>query len=142
MSTPTKKKLNSIGFMGDVSHCFGFVIGKTVAVGDWIGRNAFGHLTSKRREQPETKASATVRADAQDRIPIQEVRTKPLAKETSARRQKAKISPMKQDASEAPEPAIKSVRKKSTVKRKKTKASVKKTTRKKVPLEVSTQPGT
>ena len=141
MSTP-KKDLKSTGFMGDVSHSFGFVIGKTVAVGDWIGRSTFGHLKRKPREQAETKAPSTIQEDAQDRITILEERMKHLAEQTSARLQEAQISVRSKNPSETPKPAIVSVPNKSVAKRRKTKAPVMKTAKRKVPVAASAQPST
>jgi len=141
MSTP-KKELKSTGFMGDVSHGFGFVIGKTVAVGDWIGRSTLGHLKRKPREQAQTPAPSTVREDAQDRITILEERMKHLAEQTSARLQEAQISVRSQNPSETPKPAIVSVPKKSAAMRRKTKAPVKKTAKRKVPVAARSQPST
>ncbi|NQV33023.1 MAG: hypothetical protein HQ515_10030 [Phycisphaeraceae bacterium] len=139
MSTSTKKDLKSIGFMGDVSQYVGFAVGKTVAVGDWLGRNTLGHFVRQPCEEATTKVTATVRKDAQNRIVILEERMKRLAEETAARLKEAQSVAAVEKEPETPKSTIVSVRKKSAVKRKNAKASVKKTAKRKVPRASSAQ---
>lgn len=139
MSTSTKKELKSIGFMGDMSRNLGFAVGKTVAVGDWLGRNTVGHFVRKPRPQAAPKPRTTVREDAQNRIVILEERMKRLAEETAARLKEAQSVAIVEKEPETPKPTIVSVRRKSAVKRKKAKAPAKKTAKRKVPRASSAQ---